>query len=335
MNKVVFCLSYLNIPWTESIIISNENVIVLTSEISIYTYLSRKYGRSNILVFEEFNLNLAKSLGSWFIIRRRNLRLIKSVSDAEVYFFCASFGHTALWMISKMSSCNDIYYKKEVQLAKNLEGSFDIITVLHRLVVLFLLGVNMSIHYTKAGARLIPSKRFMLKNKVRDVRIDLDKGRSSLDSQENIDVLYLSGDIIPKVGAVHSDEFIRLNSELIDLLSNYNSFIKPHPRLSSLTPAEERLRCIDALIPATMLFKGRPVVIGYGSASLFEASNNGLLAISLLKYYNFIDEEVRDSGIAYLKANCLQGCQIEFPETLDELSKLLRSFFNFHRNEGI
>ncbi|MDA9792197.1 hypothetical protein N9C15_00925 [Schleiferiaceae bacterium] len=335
MKKVVFCLSYLNIPWTESIILSHENFMVLTSESTIYKYFTRKYGKKNIFLFEEFNLNLAKSLSSWFIIRRRNLCLINSVSDAEVYFFCASFGHTALWMIRKMSVSNDIYYKQEVQLEKNLEGSFDVRTVLHRLVVLFMLGVNMSIHYTKAGARLIPSKRFIKQNNVRDVRIDLVDGRSSLDSDENIDVLYLSGDVIPKVGIVNSDEFIRLNSELIDLLSNYNSFIKPHPRLSSLTPAEERLRRIDALIPATMLFKGRPVVIGYGSASLFEASNNGLLAISLLKYYHFIEEEVRDSGIAYLKANCLQGCQIEYPEKLEELSKLLYSFFNCHRNYDV
>ena len=63
------------------------------------------------------------------------------------------------------------------------------------------------------------------------------------------------------------------------------------------------------------------IVIGYTSAVLFNAANQGVVAISLLDYIKPIERKVADDFKSYLKNNTSK--EILYPKNINELMKAL------------
>ena len=324
---VVFCLSYLNIPFTDFLTRDKGNYLILTPDENIYNYLSSYHDGYQVKMFENLDLHLINDPLKWLRIRKNNIRLIRDIKGAEVFFFCISYCHTTLWMVKRLCNCNEVFYQASVSLDKKVRWGFDIKKFLKVGLVYLLLGIRMSLHCSRTGCRLVPSDYFFLGNSIKKIDFELpEKSRSVSNNVYRGDILYLSGDVIGKVSSQFERLFLFSNNLVVEVLESYRTKNKAHPRLSYITDNEARLASISPQIPASSLLDGFKVVIGYSSAVLFDSCNKGINTISLLKYYSFIDvDEILDS-MDYLNSNCKNGCYIDYPEDISELKNLLKEY---------
>ena len=126
----------------------------------------------------------------------------------------------------------------------------------------------------------------------------------------------------------HDNNNIMMVDQLINFLDekcgeNAGS-LKVHPNYNKTFSLEKKLEEIPKYYSANMIFSYYKFIISYNSAALFEISNNGGIAISLLKYLSPIDINMRQNDIDYLKQNSKN--EIFFPESISDLEMIINDF---------
>ena len=123
-----------------------------------------------------------------------------------------------------------------------------------------------------------------------------------------------------ELGRTTTEQCMRHTNDLLLALKD-NCIIKPHPRLKHLYGRAPKREQIPPYIPAEFLMSDQwKRVIGVESQSLIPFSKK-TKTISLLKLYQYKDEEVKEGLIKWLTEQS-KGA-ILFPESLEELETML------------
>lgn len=334
-KSIIFCLSYLSVPITISIIeSSNEDFLIVTSNKTLVTFFKRLYPGKNIFLLKSTPLiskNPLKCILNLCFIYRYKKEIYDKFNvyrNAKVFFFAVAYCEFESWLIKQLSNTNNIYYKPAVSV-QNLTSDQSIQAKIGKLVRRFIYSIDFKVLTSGKNTYYVLSHEFLQGIKAKEFHIDVniesicDKIIDSIQEIENVRILILCGGIIGTY--VERSEYIRQMDILISLLVERFGCdalaIKTHPRFNGYFSKENLLKKIPADIAANLILSHFDTIIGYSTATLAEAANAGKKSISLLKLMKSIDRHVRDSYIAYLDNNATKA--IFYPESSEELVSLI------------
>lgn len=329
--KIIFCLSYLSIPTTISIIeSSNADFLIVTSNKMLDTFFKRFYPGEKIFLLKSTPLiskNPLQSIRNLYFIHKYKKEILdrfKVFRNTDVCFFFVAFCEFETWLIKQLSMANNIYYKPAVSI-QHLPPAKSIQAKIEKWIRRFVYSTDFKVLTSGKHTFYALSHEFLREIKAREFYIDINaesicsKIIDSFQKIENVRILILCGGIIGTF--VEHSEYIRQMDSLINLLVKKfgcdTLAIKAHPRFNEYYSKENSLKRIPADIAANLFLSHFDTVIGYSTATLAEAANAGKKAISLLKLMNPIDRHVRDSYIVYLDNNATKA--IYYPESCEEL----------------
>jgi len=332
--NIIFCLSYLSVPNTISIIeAANDDYLIVTSQPSIATFFHRLYSSEKIIKLDFVPL-LSKNPFQlvWNILmvvqyKKKIWLRFKGYEHVNVYSFSIAFCEFESWLIQKLSVNNNIFYKPAVNIG-NLEQDSSFYAKLNVWLRQLIYSISFhpvigpgSTYYTVSDQYLseIGATDFDLpaNSGVLDV---LDKKiMSILGDAKNARILILCGGTVGF--ECEKEEYIHKMDALIDFLVEkygYESLaIKAHPRLPDYHSKENSLKKIPTDIAANLIISHFDMVIGYATATLIEAANSGIKSISLLKLIEPKVQRTQSYYINYLVRNAKE--KIYFPTMIEDM----------------
>lgn len=334
-KSIIFCLSYLSVPITISIIeSSNEDFLIVTSNKTLVTFFKRFYPSKNIFLLKRTPLISKKPLkcilNLCFIYRYKKeiYNKFNVYQDAKVFFFAVAYCEFASWLVKMLSKTNDIFYKSAVSI-QHLNPDQSIGARIGKWVRRFIYSIDFKVLISNKNTYYALSHEFLQGIKAKEFHIDVniesicDKIINNIQEIKNVRVIILCGGIIGTY--VERSEYIRQMDILINLLVKKFGCdalaIKTHPRFNGYFSKENLLKKIPADIAANLILSHFDTIIGYSTATLAEAANAGGKAISLLRLMEPIDINVRDSHIAYLDNNATKA--IYYPDSCEELIEII------------
>jgi len=155
-KNIIFCLSYLSVPWTLQIIEDKgyKNCLIITniesieklfvdlydSEFVYSTKISGKY----VLFFKErnpFKLIVKFFLNIYYVIKEK--KIFKNVAEKKIYFFFTAFGIFESYLIKQLSKKNNVFYLPDVKM-DSFDKDNSIISIINKFIIklLYKLDVN-------------------------------------------------------------------------------------------------------------------------------------------------------------------------------------------------
>jgi len=336
--NIYFCLSYLSVPHTITLIKENHgtNYLIVSSNVELYKFFTELFDKKKILFLQTSSITFPFSikfiyfpvkLVEVFILKWRAWKYFRKVHDANIYFFFNGAAFFYAWLIYKLSKNNKLYYQEDIDLSVFPEKK-EFVTWVNKYFIKILYNeAVVPIDQGNGNIAYKMSQDFISKVKVNKIEIDLSSKNISnwLNMKFNFpkgDILFLSSFI--KEFGTNEDEYIKQNDNLLCELRNsgYKIHLKLHPRCNIKNSLEKELFEIPKYYPANLLLNYK-VIIGYASATLAEAANNGILSISLVDFYKFATTEEPTNLKSYLISNLIQGKMILFPLNINEIRKLL------------
>ena len=115
-------------------------------------------------------------------------------------------------------------------------------------------------------------------------------------------------------------------SKIFNFLSRYETHLKGHPRLGpSILAMDYDFKIIDKGIPVDYIDLSNCVcVVGMISQALVDIADLDIKSISLLKYVDFEDVNLKNK---YIKSLTVKGnSRIDFPESIDDFELLINKY---------
>ena len=173
------------------------------------------------------------------------------------------------------------------------------------------------------------SENFFNSLKLHKIKVDLKNVqnylskffKAKLEIPEDAVILLTGGVVESKL--MSESSYPALLKEIVNFSIERKIFAKPHPRFEKTDSALRIFKAIPAFIPANLLFGGTRMVVGFCSATLFEAANLGYLSISLLELCE-VEPSEKAFQKNYLDSNCIDNSSILYPESIPELILLLK-----------
>ena len=335
-DRVIIVLSYLALPTVSALIEQRiGQCIVVTPLRPLAKFLRRLYPDVTVQQFDR-NPHVKNSpLGILLKVHRVRQQMsqvwsqLRQTSDAEVYLLNSTFCEFEAWLFKKLGTRNRLYFEAAEHMP-HLPVDWSPKALTGRLWRRLVYGIDfvplagVGLTYYSIGDKF-RSATGALRFQVPD-RPDLSSRiAAAYPEVENGAVLLLCGMTAGKLVeeghyATHVSEVIALAHAIF---GEHRVRAKSHPRFPDYVSAEANLPAIPPEVPANLIFGRFAVVIGYSSAALAEAANEGTVAVSLLRLMSPISEEVRDSHVTYLE-NLSSGL-IHYPESLQQLEQLLKS----------
>lgn len=329
--KIIFCISYLSVPLTISIIEeATDDFLIITDQDSLYQLFSTLYDGCTIIKVKPLSFTLSKTTPLEIIkvvwYKRKYWNLLSKFENADVYFFFEAFGHFESWLIKKLAYKNNIFYKKVVDLSY-LEKVKKIKSVLNQQFIRVLYG---QITDTLISGKMVYyaiSARYLQGINAKDFSLTVNKSLITqkvskvFDIQGN-DILFLMGGVTEE-GFVTNREYIAKMTKILDAINADRIMLKYHPRYTIANKIEAGIQRLPDFIPANIILGNFKIIVGYETSTIFVAANEGKIAISLLNYYIPISDVRKNSFKRYLNENTDPGKKIYFPETVEEILLLL------------
>lgn len=339
--KIIFCLSYLEVPDTLTLIekSKNEEFVVVTYNSNLRKLFSTFYGEDRIFFFENQIPILSKSpfrlinnLLAISKLKRRTWEKFRAYKNCEVYFSAVDFCEFEAWLVTKLSKSNRVYYKPEVSI-DHLKTKYTVYSFIYILVNRVVYRIQLRPLWNGKNYCFAIGKDFLKRTNATkyEVHIDKDVLNNIIKSHFDLDhkeILLLVGGPIEE-GNVDEGEYITKMDTLIDFLKEKhgleNLAIKVHPGYLKVYSKENEIETIPSFIPANLIFHFFKVVIAYNTAALFEAANENRIAISLLKYMKPTDDNVCRSYINYLNSNAKNS--VYFPQSINGIEEILKRVY--------
>jgi hypothetical protein len=340
ISKIIFCLSYLEVPWTLQLIEeSKSNDILLISNIdNIIKQILEIYPEINVLSTKKIDIpviqrNLFVFLKQLInILKKKKIysTLLNKVNGADIYFFFVAFGIFESWLILNFSNKNKIYYKPEVSI-KYFNKSYSFISNTNKLIYKFLFNINFDTLVNNADQYHAVTKTFLSKisandciipNNLKTIKLKISSKYRTIKGK----ILYSNSFFIPNSNLTIK-EFILKNDLLIEFLIKRvglnNIKLKIHPRYKNKLSLENKLFEIPNYLAGNLICNQFEVVIGDSSSLLYESANLNIFSISTLEYF-YMDIKYINGCKNYLNTNLLRGKSIKYFRNLNELEKLLK-----------
>jgi len=328
---VVFCLSYLNLPITLSIVdYSGDDFLIITSSPSLYDFLSRLFPRERLIYIEppfledRSPVRMVRNLILVGRYKKKIYAMFKGFRNVDIYFFGIFSCEFEAWLVKRLSSLNTIYYNSLVDVS-NLMPARGVKALIGKCLRRMAYNMEFSALYNGRTIYYGVSHAFLKKVRPRPISIPIDEQRIEKIAAERLElrlegrrILFLCGGIAGIY--VRTSEYTAKMDHLIRSMKERFGegalAIKAHPRYDEYHSEEDTLFRIPAYIPASFLVHQFDVVIGYFSSALFEAAMKGKRVISMLRLLEPVNMEIRKGYIAYLNNN--SGNRVLFPGSVEE-----------------
>ena len=336
-DHIIFCLSYLEVPNTVTLIekYNKDTSLVVTSNENIYKLFSLIYGHRKALLLEKqvpfLSRNPIKIIGGIkdvIKIKNRAWNQLKIYNHAEVYFSAIAYSEFEAYLALKLSQNNILYYKSIVSL-DHLNTRYSFYSLTYIIICRILYGLklkplwNISNYFFSIEnqfSKFLAHNKFIINSNLADKAVQRKLNIA------NKEFLFLSGGIVEE-GRVHKDEYINKVDQLINLLDDKCGInagsLKVHPNYNKTFSLEKKLEKIPKYYPANMIFSYYKFIISYNSGVLFEIANQGGIAISLLKYMSPTDIIKCQNDINYLKQNSIN--EIFFPDSIRDIKMIINN----------
>ena len=334
MNLIIIG-SYLNVPCVIDIVEREKRDFkILSTEDSLLDLFAELYGREKVYkipkVFKNFG-NLKVLLSDFFRSFQHKKKLIKEIGAFQpknLFFFFLGWNGLASWVIKEFSLICNIYYRPKVNvdlLQTDKSCRMQIKTAIASAVC----GTRLRSGKYYGYSLIAVDKRFLEKARAREYLHEIDHRNikkflsKRFDNLQKIKVMILNGGMYN----VEKDEYVRIMKLVsIVLFKKYKAFeicIKDHPHFPvlELEPFDECFK-VPIHFPASLLCYHCDVVVGYSSATLFEAANLGKKPISLVKFIPTTKPSQVKEVIDYLEDHVETGV-IEYPADASGFARAL------------
>jgi len=328
--NIIFCLSYTNIPYALDIIYRNKNYLVVTSNKRIEEFFKSFFDEKKVIKIPNLSFEPSFKFPIQLIIlyfyKIKIWRHFKRFKNRNVYIFFVAFAFFEGWLVKKMSFNNKIYLSKAVKVKIYEKRSF--YAILSKKILNIVYNIDVIPNYN--GNRIIYNFTDKFYEDIAAISYPVNKNihndfKKKLRRYYNLDsydiIIFLGG--IVETNYTDRLEYVNKMREIVDLMKNYNSLVKFHPRYKKIFMNENELPSLSSFIPGNLVLDCFDYVISSHSSVLFEAANKNLTAISLLRFFNPINKALRDHYINYLNDNLELNAKIYYPENLEELKHII------------
>jgi len=333
-RNIILCTSLLSIPFTISLIEkSSESSTIITQSKEIYKFLVKFYPKLDIIFIEHLrsltNKNLLKMIKNihynYLLKKKLNFLLIK-YSNSIVFTNIKAFSPLLGYALLVLSKKNIIYHQTLVKVFwKNAKPNLKqkILKIYYKIMF----GLDFDVVSTQMNNYILSySKKFFKKIKAKKISNKINSNMikkffaRNLSIHNNNNILLLSSGISIKNGLIDK----KLFNDFMKKWSSTSSFKRLTLKRKSFSEKkyykEKALAEVPLQIPANLLVYGYKIVIGYNSATLFEAANKYCKAISLLHLLSK-NALVIDNYKNYLNNNLLKNKKIFYPKTYEQFIK--------------
>ena len=337
--NIFFCLSYLSIPHTLTLINQREgsNFVIISANPQLVKFF-RELFPEKVKQIESFSYSIINSKSILLLpislfrilkLKQRTWEYFKNFKNCNIYFFFNTAAFSFAWLIYKLSKNNHLLYQEDIDLSSYTRktGFFPTIS---KYFIRFVYKEEVNpIDQGNGLTSYKMSKKFLNKVKAKFLQLDLDYLSLSKWVAQKIKLpegnILMVTNWMPEHG-VTIEEHIQFNDALIkDLLDHgYNPHFKMHSRAKNKYSLEKTLLEVPKYYPASMLLSYK-IFIGYVSSALIEASNNGLVSISLIDYIPTCNQERKKDMKNFLMTNSTAENEILFPSSLSEIKSIIEN----------
>ena len=337
--RIVFCLSYLNLIKTLAIIDGQNHFLIITHNPKIEQFFIELYQKENIFLIQSlwprlnkrFLINLVKTI----LLKVKYRYHFRKIKKCEIFIGFHGNAFMESWLTKVFSRDNTIYRFGLLKLSGQ-KSSYRIDRINSFLIKLILKTETDPITDGGKTNYLISENYFNslgVKNLLIEPRFPVelkDKLISKYRLNSNMILFFPIAGWIKK-GVVERASYLTFVESLIEVVGQNSILIKPHPRHPNLIGTENKLKSLPDYLPGNIILESFEIIIGFHSASLFEAANRGKIAISLLNIQNLKSErlienvDLVNNSIEYLKNNLLEGNSIFYPNNFEELRQIIEN----------
>jgi hypothetical protein len=330
--KILFCLSNLFIPAVLSLIKNSKpgEVIIYTHQESIKQFFDNvELCRVDVYLRPDFAIR--KNIGAiikYFSRRSELEKFIIAMNPSEIYFFHCSFGGLENWLIRRISKNRKvIIFHSPIFNELPFKTRYSVSSL--KLILSHLVLYQTRIVPLWTGDTFIPriSSSFFKNVRAQETKIKIDQWfiKSIVEKEliaTDTEIVLLTGGAAD-LGHVEEAEYIEKINSLIECIGADNISVKQHPRFKETFGLEKGLSAVPNYIPANVLFSKFKIFIGYSTSTLTEAANNGLIAISLLDFFDATNQGRRQDFKNYLDQNLKCARKIHYVSDLNEVRQLM------------
>ena len=348
VSKIIFCTSYLFLPITITIIERfKKSVLIITGSPEIYKFLTRFYPKSQIILFKKTKkilyknpIRILKNLYINYLLKSRIKISLNKYKNCEVYTFITAFSPQTAYALRILSSQNTIYWKKLISfkfLYKKKFPSFKIFLVMLYMRAMYKLNF-VSYEGTDKLPILIYSNKFYKSISAKKTNIKPDIKLLKNFQKKNLgikkkDILLLSSAEALELNIIDKPLYKIWINKWVNSLNSKQIALKRKFYGEKKYFSENSLTELPLDWPANLLMYDFRLVVGYHSATLFEAANAGCKVISLL---DLLSNKKNSHHISYHKKyitrNLDKNKKILFPKTFEQFNLMINSVKNLNIN---
>ncbi len=332
IKKVFFCSAYNDVSHILAFIEEErmvENLIIVSNLQQCYKFIETLNIPDTELIFIKSKLISLKNPIYWFK-ERKNIKQIKKdillqIKNADIIFFASFYDLLTCKCVDILKQQNKVFLSIPIE--------DDFVPYSRSTLKDKLLSILYNIRFQSfkrfknqvVGLPLpYVQEHFILNRHVTEEMLILARKKYSykIEKNSNSFILFLdSSDSYDKF----IDNYIHDILTLFDFLTNFNTYVKGHPRLGLSTIVRNyNFKKIDSSIPIEFIdFSKCKCVIGIESIALANIANQGVKAISLLNYFDFKDSGNRNGWINYLERYCTTT--IHYPRSMKEIEEQIIS----------
>jgi len=332
---LIFICSYLNVSCVvDCIEHEGGDFRILSADKDLADLFLELYGDEQVIklpsLFDSFG-NIKSFLNDLYRLsknKRKFLKILSEINPSKVIFYYTGWNGFESWLIKKLSSNSQIFYRPKVNI-RFKESNYSIKNLVKTFILSLIYGIKFesSIWY---GHPIISIGDSFL-NQVGALNYDHKYNpknvnklvKEKYNEYRNIKVLLLVG------GEYYLDSNIydKKMHAIYDILLKYYQpgevGFKSHPNFPKINfDWSGDSVILPDKVPASLLCFIVEVVIGYGSGTLYEAADMGLISVSVIDMVpSALDGHAQRTKNHLL--NNTKSNKIHFPKNLNEFNNIL------------
>lgn len=316
-RNIIFCTSSLSVPFTVSLIakFKETSTIVIQSK-ELFDFFVKYYPKHDIIFFEEpkslINKNFLKIIKNHYhnyLLKKKILFFFNKYLNSNVFTNIRAFSPLSAYMLIVLSKKNKIYHQKLVKLSFKTTKQ-DLKLKILKIYYKMMFDLDCHVIATKNNENLLPySNKFFKKIASKNIRYKINSNSIKNFISQNFNIpsnkiLFLGFGSYLKEGLIEKKLFKDFMKKWSSTCNYKKLLLKRKNFEEKKYYLEKALAEVPSFIPANLLIYNFKIVIGYNSATLFEAANKSCKVISLLyllskntftvKYYkNYLDKNLK------------------------------------------
>lgn len=332
--KIIFCPSYLSIPMTINLIEEFQKpLLLITQSKDICNFLNKFYPKIKIILIESEKKILKKNpfkiiqnIYFNYLLKNKVKSFFNHYKDCDVYTFITAYSPLIGYSLKILSYNNSIFHNKIIKifLKKKRPPSK---LLLYNIYLRLMYGIDFEILIGRDNIfKIVYSKNFFKKIKAKKKTIKINKHLlkkfvSKNFYNHNEKILLLSSESAFIDNAIDKKLFYIWIKKWISIKNSKKILLKRKSDKEKKIKEENLLNDASISCPANLLIYSHQIVVGYHSATLFEAANVGCKAISMLDYLGPKKNNAKFKS--YLIQNLKKNKKIFFPKNQNQFYNII------------